>query len=94
MNAVITVLGKLKARCALRKYEKTLSPRQREYARSLRYWLASSPDTADEILVKEKRRLSEEQHRLVERVDRASQDDLQYVEDRLKVVQDAQAKRA
>lgn len=107
MNAVITLLRvklwfatvnqyrKLKAQCALRKYEKTLSPKQREYARNLRHWLASakSPDAAAGILVKEARRLQEEQMRLVERIDRVSQNDLRYVEDRLQVVQDAQAKR-
>jgi hypothetical protein len=105
MNALFTLIKvkiwfltvnqyrKLKAQCALRKYEKTLSPKQREYARNMRHWLASAktPNEAAGILVKEARRLQEEQMRLVERIDRASNQDLRYVEDRLQVIQDAQA---
>jgi erythromycin esterase-like protein len=87
---------KLKAQCALRKYEKTLSPKQREHARHLRYRLAAAkkPGEAAQILIAESRRLGEMQMRLIERIDRASNRELTDVEDRLKVVQDATANRA
>lgn len=61
------------AKYRLWKYEKTLSPKNLEYARNLRRGLALSkmPGDSVKILVQHAKKLSEEQFRLIEQIDRA-----------------------
>ena len=60
------------ARYKLWRYERTLSPKNREYAQNLRKQLgqALTPDARAAILTREARRLSEDQMRVTERLDR------------------------
>lgn len=61
----------LKARYKLWQYERTLSPKNREYSQNLRNQLrqATKPGEATAILIRESRRLQDEQFRAIERID-------------------------
>lgn len=62
-----------KLRKQLLQYESTLSPKQREWAQTLRQSLENStPSAAAGILVREARRISDEQMRVTEAIDRVS----------------------
>lgn len=62
----------LRAKRDLRAYEKTLSPKNREYAENLRRSLVgATPSQAAKILRQEAARLSEQQFRVIEKIDRA-----------------------
>jgi hypothetical protein len=68
--AVVNPLRLAQARFRLWQYERTLSPQNRAFAVQLRLQLAADKKNAAAILVREARRLQEQQMRLVERMDR------------------------